>query len=146
MGNAILVVNAGSSSLKFAVYREQADHLAPSGRGQVEGIGRAPRFEARDAAGTVVAEKSWPPGEGLGHEPAFAVLGGWIEGHLGGDPLVAAGHRVVHGGTAFTGPVRIDASVLERLTALCPLAPLHQAHNLAAVRALMAAHPDLPQV
>ena len=146
MGNAILVVNAGSSSLKFAVYREHAGQLALSGRGQIEAIGRSPRFEARDAAGTIVADKSWSPGEYAGHDTAFAFLRRWIEGHLGGDPLVAAGHRVVHGGTVFTRPVRIDAAVLERLAALSPLAPLHQPHNLAAIRALMAVHPDLPQV
>src|ERR687888_538218 len=93
MGNAILVVNAGSSSLKFAVYREHAGQLALSGRGQVEAIGRSPRFEARDAAGTIVAEKSWSPGECAGHETAFAFLRRWIEGHLGGtgrDALRAA--------------------------------------------------------
>jgi acetate kinase len=146
MGNAILVVNAGSSSLKFAVYREQVGCVALAGRGQIEAIGRAPRFEARDAAGTVVAEKGWPPGEGIGHEATFASLRGWIEGHLGGDRLVAAGHRVVHGGTVFTRPVRVDAAVLKRLAAFIPLAPLHQPHNLAAVRALMAVHPDLPQI
>ena len=146
MGNAILVVNAGSSSIKFATYREQADHLALSGRGQIEAIGRSPCFEARDAAGTIVAEKSWPPGECSGHETAFAFLRRWIEGHLGGDRLVAAGHRVVHGGTVFARPVRIDAAVLERLAALSPLAPLHQPHNLAAIRALIAVQPDLPQV
>jgi acetate kinase len=146
MGNAILVVNAGSSSLKFAVYREHASHLALSCRGQVEAIGRSPRFAARDAAGTIIAEKSWSPAAGAGHETAFAVLCQWIDAHLGGDRLVAAGHRVVHGGTVFTRPVRIDAAVLEGLTALSPLAPLHQPHNLAAIRALMAADPDLPQV
>ena len=80
------------------------------------------------------------------HHVALSILLKWIAAHSGGIELAAAGHRVVHGGREFTGPVKITADVMRKLEALCPLAPLHQPHNLAAIRALSKLHPDLPQV
>ncbi|HTY68338.1 MAG TPA: acetate/propionate family kinase [Alphaproteobacteria bacterium] len=147
MPGVILVVNAGSSSIKFSAYRIGAGRPpALQFKGQVEGIGSAPHMMARDANGTMIAERRWPRGDAVTHEAIFEILGSWVREHVGGDPLLAVGHRIVHGGPTFAGPVRIDAKVLADLEALCPLAPLHQPHNLAAVRAITATSPALPQV
>ena len=145
MGGPILVVNAGSSSVKFSAYRAENGGAATlQFKGQVEGIGYAPRMIAYGSDGEKIAEQLWPGG-GIDHEVTFHVLTGWVKKHLDQAP-VAVGHRIVHGGTRFAGPVRIDQNVLAELDKLCPLAPLHQPHNLAAVRAVAAIAPSLPQV
>jgi acetate kinase len=145
MADALLVLNAGSSSVKFSVFLD-GDPPRPLLRGQLEGLPARPRFVAR-AAGTVVAEKTWPEGTGLGHEEALEYLLGWgREGVLGEHRVVAVGHRIVHGGTRFSSPVILDASTLAELESLVPLAPLHQPHNLAAIRAVSKRAPDLPQI
>ena len=147
MAGAVLALNAGSSSIKFALFR-----LVPTGapalacKGEVDGIGTAPRFRARDPAGLVLAERSWPAGAGRTHEELLGVLLDFAEQHLGSDVLAGIGHRIVHGGEAFYRPVRLTPAVLAVLETLVPLAPLHQPHNLAPVRVLAASHPDLPQV
>ena len=146
-GTAIIVVNAGSSSIKFVVFGEREGVLAPVVRGQIEALFTAPRFVARDAAGRIQEEKSWGGGVKLGHEGAIAYLAGHLrQGRAEGLELAAVGHRVVHGGTRFSAPVRVDAGVLGALEKLVPLAPLHQPHNLAPIRTLLAARPELPQV
>jgi acetate kinase len=143
--DAILVLNAGSSSIKLAVFATRGDDLALELRGQVEGLYTAPRFEAHDPTGRVVAEKSWP-GTTLGHEGAVEYLCEFLEHHLTDHRLVGVGHRVVHGGLEFTAPVRVDAKTLEALDRLIPLAPLHQPHNLSPMRGLLGREPDLPQL
>jgi len=145
--NACLVVNAGSSSLKFTVFqgRGRAD-LEAAVTGQVSGIGTEPRFEAKDAAGRPLAGIDLAH-TGHGERTAMlAFLLNWIASQLGGATLAAAGHRVVHGGTRFAAPVRLTPEVTAELEALVPLAPLHQPHNLAAIRALAGLYPELPQV
>lgn len=145
MADAILVLNAGSSSLKFSVFLN-GEPLIPLLRGQLEGLLTEPRFVARDAGGTVIGQRDWPAGTKLGHQGAIEFLFAWgRDGILGAHRIVAAGHRVVHGGVQFTGPVRIDAQVLGQLESLIPLAPLHQPHNLAAIRAVAQHAPQLPQ-
>jgi acetate kinase len=145
MPDAILILNAGSSSLKFALF-EIAEEAPAKGiaRGAIDGIGTAPHFVAHNTQGAVIGDEHWDAGQD--HEALIGGLLDWAEGHLGKDTLVAAGHRVVHGGRDFTAPVRIDDAVLAALTALTPLAPLHQPHSLSPVRAIMAARPGLPQV
>ena len=116
-------------------------------RGQVEGLFTGPRFVARDQAGGVIGEKEWAAGTRLGHDGAIDFLLAWGRGGpLGGHRIGAAGHRVVHGGLKFTRPVRIDPDVLAALEAFVPLAPLHQPHNLSAIRAVFERAPELPQV
>jgi acetate kinase len=147
MADAVLTINAGSSSLKFAVWRIGADDRPSlSAKGQVEGIGTSPRLAAEDAAGRVLVERRWQGDRSLGHAEFFRVIGGWLREHLGEAALLGVGHRVVHGGVDHAAPVRIDPTVMARLEALCPLAPLHQPHNLAGIRAVAAARPELPQV
>jgi acetate kinase len=146
MADAILVLNSGSSSLKFSAFL-QGEPLKLLLRGQLEGLVTQPHFVARDGAGPVIAEKHWVAGTQLGHEGAIEFLFAWVrEGALRGHRVVAAGHRVVHGGLKFTKPVAIDAEVLAALEALVPLAPLHQPHNLAAIKAIAQRVPDLAQV
>src|SRR5512134_2176472 len=144
MADALLVLNAGSSSLKFSVFLDR-DPPQPLLRGLVEELFERPKFTAR-RDGEVLKERTWPEGTRLGHRGAIAHLLEWLRGARGGHRLVAAGHRVVHGGTRFTGPARVDAATLSALEALIPLAPLHQPHNVAAIAAVAEAVPDLPQV
>lgn len=146
MASAVLVLNAGSSSLKFSVF-VQGEPPQPLLRGQLEGLFTQPRFTARDQAGRQIGEKGWGSNTRLGHDGAMEFLFSWGRGEvLGSHRIVAAGHRVVHGGLKFNKPVRIDASVLAALEEFIPLAPLHQPHNLAAIRALAQRAPELPQV
>lgn len=146
MSGALLILNAGSSSLKFSVFRD-SDPPELLLRGQLESLLTEPRFVARDEAGRVIDEQSWPTGSALGHAGAIEFLFDWGQrGKLGELRLAAAGHRVVHGGMKFTQPVRVDDGVLTELEALVPLAPLHQPHNLAAINAVTRYAPALPQV
>lgn len=147
MADAILVLNAGSSSLKFSVFPiETSAGGPPLARGQVEGIGTAPRFVLRNERGETLEENELRGAAEFDHERALDVVVERLAAHFGGHRPVAVGHRVVHGGVEFTAPVRIDAAILARLESLVPLAPLHQPHNLAAVRAVTRRAPGLPQV
>ncbi len=148
MRRVLLVLNAGSSSIKFSVFEVGAgESLRLACRGELDGIGARPRFVATDAAGALLArEDVTVPWGAVGHEEALAKLLDWIEARTAGAEVVAAGHRVVHGGARYLAPVRVDGETLEALAALAPLAPLHQPHNLAAIEALAKLRPDLPQV
>jgi len=145
MSDALLVLNAGSSSLKFSVFVD-GDPPRPLLRGQLEGLLGRPHFVAR-AGGVLVGENQWPADTQLGHEGAVDYLFAWGQsGVLGEHRIFAAGHRVVHGGTRFSTPVLVDPATLAELEALAPLAPLHQPHNLSAIRAVAQKMPSLPQV
>lgn len=146
MTDAILTLNAGSSSIKVALFELSGTGvLAPACHGEVESIGDAPRFTARDPAGTLLADERWTSA-GQDYRPLLARVIDWAERHLGGDVLAAVGHRVVHGGADHVRPERVTAVLLDQLQALTPLAPLHEPHNLDAIRAILAERPDLPQV
>ena len=145
-GDAIAVVNAGSSSVKFSLFLRRGDALDLRLRGQFESLSGKPRFVAKDAAGRTVVERTWDEGARLGHAGALAHLVEFLRGHGEGARLIGVGHRVVHGGLEYAEPVRLDETVLVKLDKYVPLAPLHQPHNLAAIRALAARAPDLPQI
>lgn len=146
MGDGILVLNAGSSSLKFSLFSGQGGaDLALIWRGQVEGIGTRSHFIASDAAGEVVTQQRWPEDQPLDHDRATELVLEWLNRH-GGQTLAGVGHRVVHGGTVYDRPVRIDGEVVQRLHDFIPLAPLHQPHNLSPIKAILARAPGLPQV
>jgi acetate kinase len=135
MTDAVLAINAGSSSLKFAVF----DHgTAPVFRGEIEKLNTAPHFVARDGSGATLDE----PADVTNCDSLLK----WVDRHLGDDKLIAVGHRIVHGGRDFTAPVRLTDDVLAALEALTPLAPLHQPHSLAPVRAIDTLRPGLPQI
>jgi acetate kinase len=146
MADAILVLNAGSSSIKFSVFAERDGEPAPALSGLFEGLYTAPKFTARDAAGAGAGEGSWDPGTRLGHDGAMAHLIEFLRARRGDYALAAVGHRVVHGGVEFSRPVQVDAAVVSRLEKFIPLAPLHQKHNLAPIRIVLERLPQLPQV
>jgi acetate kinase len=145
MPGALLVLNAGSSSLKFSVFLDE-DSPRPILRGQIEGLQTGPRFAAHDAS-TLIAEERWPAGASLTHEAAIEFLFAWGRSAMpAGERIVAVGHRVVHGGTQFTEPVLVDDEVITALEALVPLAPLHQPHNVAPIKAVRQMVAAMPQV
>ena len=146
MSDAILVVNAGSSSIKFSLFLERGDALDLLLGGQIEGLYTTPRFKVRDAAGAVVGERQWAEGEVIGHDGAITFLAGFLREQLGEHRLAAVGHRVVHGGLDYAAPVRLTAEIVGHLEQFIPLAPLHQPHNLKPIRLLLANQPQLPQV
>ena len=146
MADAIVVLNAGSSSFKFSLFADSAQGLALVSRGQAEGLYTSPRFMAKDGTGATIDEKSWGEGFSLGHAGALDHLVDFLRARLTEHRLVGVGHRVVHGGLEYTQPVRVDASVIAALEKYIPLAPLHQPHNLAPIRALLERAPQLPQI
>ena len=146
MADAIAVVNAGSSSLKFSLFVVGGEDLALEVRGQIEGLYTSPRFLARDPSGRTVAERSWGRGDKLGHDGAVEQLRAFLRERLGADRLIGVGHRVVHGGLDYAEPVQVDDRVLKTLARFIPLAPLHQPHNLSPIAALLERAPELPQV
>jgi acetate kinase len=145
---AILVLNAGSSSIKFTVFdADGGEALAVQCVGQIEGIGTRPRFRVRDGAGATVHEAEWEnPPLGRGHAYALERLAAFLDPLLPEDGLIGVGHRVVHGGPEYSAPVVIDDAVLRRLESYVPLAPLHQPANLAGIGAAMDFLPGVPNV
>jgi acetate kinase len=153
----VLVLNAGSSSLKFCVYRitssdpasaglsADADHWPMEARGQMEGIGTSPRFTARDGSGTTIDDKR--PGD-LVHDilSALDFLATWLRDRFHGVRVAGVGHRVVHGGARYASPTVVTPDVLTDLRSLIPLAPLHQPYNLAAIDAVSSRLPHVSQV
>src|SRR4051812_43766993 len=136
MSDAIIVLNAGSSSLKFSIYQVSDDGLVVAARGQVEGLGTTPHFKAKDRKGNRLADEDLNDASPrFGHPEAFAHLARWAREQFAGTlSPVAVGHRVVHGGSEFTRPTLITSDVMDKLERLVPLVPLHQPHNLAGVR------------
>ncbi len=146
MANAIAVLNAGSSSFKFSLFADGAQGITLVARGQAEGLYTSPRFVAKDGTGAPIDEKSWGEGVSLGHDGALDYLVAFLRQRLTEHRLVGVGHRVVHGGLEYTQPVRVDVAVLAALEKYIPLAPLHQPHNLAPIRALLERSPQIPQI
>jgi acetate kinase len=146
MSDAIVVLNAGSSSFKFSLFAIEGGSLDLIARGQAEGLFTSPRFVARNPAGATLTEKSWGDGVALGHAGALDYLIGFLRSEYSAHHLVGVGHRVVHGGPGYAQPVRVDAGVLAALDKFIPLAPLHQPHNLGPIRWLLERRPELPQV
>ena len=142
--DTILVVNAGSSSVKFQVFALDGEgRLRREIKGQMDGIGSRPRLRASGATGDTLADRAYPI-ESISDVPAaMLVAGEWLRDELQLSPL-AVGHRVVHGGPDYDRPVLIDHGVVGRLERLTTLAPLHQPHNLAPIRSLLAKFPSLP--
>jgi acetate kinase len=148
MQNYLLVINAGSSSIKFAIYKKDAlsNLLIVDATGQIEGIGIQPHFSVKDSQDATLIARSFTVDENPDHASAITLICAWLEGYFTKGYLLAVGHRVVHGGQGYSAPVLIDAKVLMELESLIPLAPLHQPHNLAAIRVLLEAMPNVPQV
>ena len=140
----IAVLNTGSSSVKFALYRwEGGAQLRCTYRGEIAGIAMHGRLYVSDANGAVVLDERY---DIVDHEAALNCWLQWLDEQLSGQRLLAVGHRVVHGGIEFVAPVVVNEAVLEQLKLLIPLAPLHQPHNLKAIELLRAVRPDVPQI
>lgn len=146
MTSFALVLNAGSSSLKFCVFmRSQDASWQVEARGQIEGIGTSPRLTVKDAQGRKLVDEKFEPSVRDGHA-AIDIVAGWLRSKYQGGRLVGVGHRVVHGGPRFSGPTVITRELLAELKELTPLAPLHQPHNLAPIEAIFERMPEVPQV
>jgi acetate kinase len=146
MEDYALVLNAGSSSLKFCVFRRADEKDWQVGaRGQIDGIGTSPRLSAKDAQGVVLAKDSLDASVADGHA-AIDALASWLRSKWHGARVLGVGHRVVHGGVRYGQPVLMTRQMLSDLHELIPLAPLHQPYNLAAIDAVFERLPDVPQV
>ena len=141
----IAVINAGSSSIKFAVFNDDEGAQSLIFRGQIEKIGVAPALNVEGPGGETLMQTEWGPGE-INHRSGTKVILQTAISLLGGEAVEGIGHRVVHGGTRFTSPTPVTKDVLSALKELCPLAPLHQPHNIAPIEAVMAEAPHIPQV
>jgi len=151
MTDAVLTINAGSSSIKFALF-ERDDPVRPQAalRGELDGIGAQPRLKARDAQGAVLAELTFAELAGLPadeqHRRSLDFLVRWLDEHDNAWRIVAVGHRVVHGADRYAAPVALSPADVDALAGFVPLAPLHQPYNVAGIRALAALLPEVPQV
>ena len=145
MTDAILVLNAGSSSIKFSLFAcpQSTQPLTLIYKGAMTGIGTDAKFKATDAQGMVLSEQNLGSAH---HQETLSVLLDWVESHGDGMNIVAAGHRVVHGGGVYSAPVSVSAEVFKRLEEFVPLAPLHQPHNLAPIQVLNTLKPGILQV
>ena len=146
MNDYTVVVNAGSSSLKFSVYRRaESDSWTLEARGQVEGIGTSPKFSAKDGADKPIGDVALDPTI-RDARAALGFVANWLRDRYHGAHVCGVGHRVVHGGAQYSGPTIVTPEVLENLRALIPLAPLHQPYNLSAIEAVWERLPGVPQV
>ena len=144
--DTILVVNAGSSSVKFQVFSVEGEgKLRRRIKGQMDGIGSRPLLRASGAAGEALIDRTYPIEVVPTVPAAMGIAGEWLRGELSIDPI-AVGHRVVHGGPDYDKPVLVDHRVVASLERFVSLAPLHQPHNLAPIRSILARFPALPQV
>jgi acetate kinase len=147
MSEAIVVVNAGSTSLKFAAYAVDASRsLPPLCRGQIDSMESNPHFVVNNAAGKQLGAHEWGESHAIDHKTALHFVITWLEANLGDSKVIAAGHRIVLGGTRFEAPVRVDSDVLAYLDSLVVMEPSHQPYNVLGARALAGAFPGLPQV
>lgn len=151
MSGAILIINAGSSSIKFAVFDldEKSVALRMIYRGEIAGIGHQPHFTVHDCTNGIleIEERFLTDIKKIhSHENAFSVLFDWINHRLGELPLTAVGHRVVHGGENYSAPVIVTEEILHNLKEFIPLAPLHQPYQVAAIETLAQQHSEIPQV
>ncbi len=147
MEKVLLVLNAGSSSLKFSVFEVPADgQMRAAAVGQVEGLGTAPRLKVKDGSGESIADVRWDTSQVASHAQALQEIAALLRARFPGALLAGVGHRVVHGGPDYSAPLLISEEAMATLQTFVPLAPLHQPHNLAAIRAVQEVQPDLPQV
>jgi acetate kinase len=142
--DAIVVLNAGSSSVKFCTFRRPGGSLQHELRGQISGLGTEPHLAVKHGS-KVIADLALGD-RPMRHDAALGLLLDFLARELGRAHIAGVGHRVVHGGLEFMAPIRVDVPVIERLEKYVPLAPLHQPHNLAAIRLLLERLPGVPEI
>jgi acetate kinase len=141
----IFTLNAGSSSIKFALF-ERGRELTATMRGEVDGLGTDTAHLKAEQDGKTIADERLKAASAADHEAALGVVLARLNKAIGRMAVEAVGHRIVHGGIDLTQPVALDAASLDKLQKLVPLAPLHQPHNLSGIRAAQRAFPDALQV
>lgn len=150
MADTVLVLNAGSSSLKFSLYREDKEGVFTLNfRGLLEGIGSNPYLKSVDISGKILIEKKWDDPSFASADARDALLGEtieWISHQVGNDRIIAVGHRVVHGGLKYSSPVIVNNDILHYLDSLTPFVPLHQPASLPPIRVMMEKLPNVPQI
>jgi acetate kinase len=150
MADALLTLNAGSSSIKFALFQHSSPIPAqPELVGQIDGIGAKPHLKAKDKNGNTLDNADLPissDADGGQHRAALDHLVNWLHDHEAGWRIAAVGHRVVHGAESYSHPIKLNDAHIARLKEFIPLAPLHQPHNLAGIEAMHAALPGIPQI
>jgi acetate kinase len=147
MDDAILTLNAGSSSIKFALFARQTQLArTPELAGQIDGIGARSHIKVKGKDGQRLEDVDLPLESEAPHRGALAFLADWLRGHESGWRIAAVGHRVVHGATRYSQPIRVDEVALEALKSFVPLAPLHQPHNVAGIEAMSATLAGVPQI
>jgi acetate kinase len=147
MTASVLVINAGSSSVKFQLFvADSLNGIELRTKGQIDGIGTSPRLLTENSEGQTLLDQRWSANEVNSIQVALERTIPFLWAQIGGNPPIAVGHRVVHGGPDYDVPVIVDDTVLARLETLAPLAPLHQLNSLAPIRAIRRKHPELPQI
>ncbi len=148
MNKHLLVINAGSSSIKFAIYQIDTSltELIANATGQIEGIGNQPNLTINSFEGLLLVNRKLSVDEVHDHKSAMTLMLDWLRNYLADGTLLAVGHRVVHGGQLYSTPILINANVLAELETLVHLAPLHQPNNLAIIHSILESMPYLPQV
>lgn len=147
MTASVLVINAGSSSVKFQLFvADSLNGIELRTKGQIDGIGTSPRLLTENSEGQTLLDQRWSANEVNSIQVALERTIPFLWAQIGGNPPIAVGHRVVHGGPDYDVPVIVDDIVLARLETLAPLAPLHQLNSLAPIRAIRRKHPELPQI
>ena len=146
MSDAVLVLNAGSSSIKFELFKVVGDHAETRLDGHMEGIGASPHLIARDMRRQVLADHRWPGPDVADHVTALVRIMESIGPAIADRRIIAVGHRVVHGGPDLADPMLVDDKAMVTLRGLMPLAPLHQPHNIAGIEAAMRRFPGVPQI
>jgi len=146
MSDLVLVINAGSSSIKFSLFETSKTDPVVLFKGQMEGLYVEPKFSAKDADDNKVANETLPADAPKTHDYALRFMLEWLQTRIAGRSIAVIGHRVVHGGTTYSKPVLVTADVIKGLEALIPLAPLHEPHNITPIKILQDLLPNVPQV
>lgn len=146
MSDLVLVINAGSSSIKFSLFETSKTDPVVLFKGQMEGLYVEPKFSAKDAADHKVANETLPADAPKTHDYALRYMLEWLQSRIAGRSIAVIGHRVVHGGTTYSKPVLVTEEVIKGLEALIPLAPLHEPHNITPIKILQDLLPNVPQV
>ncbi|GHD65084.1 acetate/propionate family kinase [Jeongeupia chitinilytica] len=146
MNDLLLVINAGSSSIKFSLFENTPSDPTLLYKGQMEGIYVTPHFTAKDASDKKLVDEDLPAELPKSHDTSLRHILKWLDTVTTGRKIGVIGHRVVHGGTRFSKPELVTPEVIVELEKLIPLAPLHEPHNITPIKIMAELLPNVPQV